>query len=394
MDAIEFMPLAIVSVLFFVLTIVTRNIVNIDPAAQSYFTYAYTTLLFTIISVGLYTIQRYSKQVRDYVILFVGLSFIGLIVAAEFFMNLRNIFSYNFFDYVLQFSIVLGIGMLIYNVFKNSYSQNFLFQLILYLPCLLTDFIHYLGGEYATTPTIVFTVFICEVLFIIAYIGLPKLVTKVSTAGMIPLLEGSAFLDIQQTLSNSEPFQVGPPAKGNFADLAPVNFNTEYSMTMWTYSSSSRNTNETEIFCYGLAGQEGKPRLTYQNNVDNTKKLQNKYIVYFTNNSHVDPATETTAYVTLPDQRWNYLVFNYNSNGMCDLFVNGQLEKTVSLGKNQPNYSTADAVSIGTDSTNGNGGGMYGAISNVCYYKRVLSSYEIANIYNLLKTMNPPTFNS
>jgi hypothetical protein len=82
-------------------------------------------------------------------------------------------------------------------------------------------------------------------------------------------------------------------------------------------------------------------------------------------------------------------VFNYTSNGV-DLFINGKIERTLTYDNNNllPQYHLTDVIKIGGNK------GLNGAISNVKYYKKPLTQFEIANNYNLLMYKNPPTSNN
>ena len=97
---------------------------------------------------------------------------------------------------------------------------------------------------------------------------------------------------------------------------------------------------------------------------------------------------KVTHQVTVPSQRWNNFVINYDSNTV-DLFVNGNLEKTVNFSKLNippPKYLAHDQISIGSDQ------GIKGAICNIQYYTSPLSKEYITNMYNILKMKNPPTY--
>ena len=85
-------------------------------------------------------------------------------------------------------------------------------------------------------------------------------------------------------------------------------------------------------------------------------------------------------------QKWNNLVFNYNSTSV-DIFINGHLEKTVDISKEMPIYSSIDNIIIGENK------GLYGALCNVVYHKTPLSELMIINSYNLFMNKNPPTNN-
>jgi hypothetical protein len=152
---------------------------------------------------------------------------------------------------------------------------------------------------------------------------------------------------------------------------------------MWVYTNPQPATNvayaeETPIFDYS-----GKPTLVYCNqcadeaNPDNV--FRDTYIVYFTNN-------DTTAQykITVPNQKWNNFVFNYNNN-IVDVFVNGVLERSYEFAGGQlPIHSTLDQITLGANN------GLSGAICNVTYSPVPFTNSQIANTYNILMYKNPP----
>ena len=89
--------------------------------------------------------------------------------------------------------------------------------------------------------------------------------------------------------------------------------------------------------------------------------------------------------VNIKKQKWNNLVFNYNSDTV-DLFINGNLEKTIDITKVMPSYSSVDTVIIGDKN------GLYGAICNIEYYTETLTEIVIVNSYNI-KNNDPPINN-
>lgn len=86
--------------------------------------------------------------------------------------------------------------------------------------------------------------------------------------------------------------------------------------------------------------------------------------------------------VSIRSQKWNNFVITYDGTKV-DLFVNGNLERSEQLDA-PIQYSPLDQVVIGDDN------GIDGAICNVCFFAKPMTSFEIANSYNLLSSKNPP----
>jgi hypothetical protein len=230
------------------------------------------------------------------------------------------------------------------------------------------------------TTNIVFVLFIIEIILILLYFYLPKLLNKLSSKDGIVILKESAFLDKQQILSSSFDLKI-PDLDPNSSQKRT--FRRNYSISLWVYLNKQSSeykaySKETNIFDYG----NGKPRVTYYNDSYDSK-YTDKYIFYF-NESNSDKSGYE---ISLPDQKWHNFVFNYRDS-MVDLFINGNLEKSYSFTENNnQNFFVSDQITIG------NADGLYGAICNIKYYTEPLTQFQIVNMYNLLMNKNPPVNN-
>ena len=115
---------------------------------------------------------------------------------------------------------------------------------------------------------------------------------------------------------------------------------------------------------------EVKPQIKY---ISSSNGKDNFRMIYGKEHSHD---------ISLPSQKWNNFVVSYDGT-QVDLFVNGNLERSATLDAPMQ-YSPLDQVVVGDDR------GIDGAICNVCFFAKPLTSFEIANSYNLLNGVNPP----
>ena len=69
------------------------------------------------------------------------------------------------------------------------------------------------------------------------------------------------------------------------------------------------------------------------------------------------------------------------------MFINGKLTRTFYFKENIPDYHVGDVVTTGSEN------GLSGAIANIRYYQKKLTSREITAFYNIFKKKNPPTNN-
>lgn len=296
---------------------------------------------------------------------FAGISYLINIVFGCIVLTGLSIFFFMFSNYLK--SIGGWLGVIIYFIF--------------YIPCLIIDFVNYIKKEISLTTNTVLLLLLIEIILIILYYTMPKISNIVQADG-IGLLNDSMFLDSYQVIGNSEQFKA--PQIKDIDNQGNV-YNQNYSMSMWiylntqTYNNLAYSKKETVIFDYG----NGKPQIAYNTNELDTYG-KDKYIVYFTNVIDSKNPELSSYEFTLPSQKWNNFVFNYTSTKV-DLYLNGSLEYTYNFTNNLPVYTVNDVVSVGANN------GLNGAICNVRYFSKPLTSQKIATMYNLLMYSNPPT---
>ena len=292
--------------------------------------------------------------------------------------------------FVLMILVGLAIGYKMFSERLKSltgwpgFFSNFLF----YIPCMLSDGLEYLLQQYHITPNIVFVLLILELLLVLGYFFIPKIITKLIQKTSISLQNKPAYLDKEKNVGNVKNFLFKPfDSKIDYIEMDDV-YRRNYCINMWVYlniqpSSNSAYLHETTIFNYN-----NHPRITHKNKSDNERlKNGNVYTFYFSNTrdgNTIDDAKNTAKHeITVPDQKWNLISFNYFESKV-DLYINGNLERTFYFANNIPDYSSNESVLLGSD------GGVSGAICNVTYNKLPLSSEQIATLYNTNYLKNPP----
>jgi hypothetical protein len=148
-------------------------------------------------------------------------------------------------------------------------------------------------------------------------------------------------------------------------------YNYEYTISCWMYMNAtsagySQSSNEyTDVL---LFGQE---LLMAYNSALNKLRIIMK-------SKHKKTIYEVKQ---LPLQKWNHFVVSY-SNGMFDLFMNGELVKTSSIVP----YSETHDLIVGFEN------GVSGKLCNLLYFNNVISIEKINDLYTQFKEKNPPTF--
>lgn len=342
-------------------------------------------LVFLYIVVS-FTTGNVASWTKNYYIslLVIGVSY-GSLLLSEY--SLFNTIMYG----LLILIVIVGLAMF-FSVFVNYLKSlrgivGFIVQFIFYIPCMLLDLIDYLRKDASATPNKVLLLFFIELILITLYLYLPNLSVKLSIKDGISILEDYKYLHEENILPISEHVRLDT-SNVKVADIGESTVRTNYAMSMWTYLnnysiSSSAYNKESLIFDYG----NGKPKLTYFNDENEPTKMDT-YRFYFSNNTTNSNTNSNTNYYELkmPSQKWNHIVFNYSSKHV-DLYINGKLERTFYFKENVPTYNLGDVVTIGSEN------GLSGAISNIRYYPKTISSRNVVNIYNTLMNKNPPINN-
>jgi len=301
-----------------------------------------------------------------------------------FYINM-NSSSFGALSYLIAFCglliTIVGLAMLFYMIgnYLKSFTgiPGFIVYFIFYIPCLLIDFAKYILKEFRMTSRVIYVLFFIEIALILLYNYLPKLVDYVDKKDGVVLLQDGVFLDKPLIIGTSKILEI--PESNLENNNYPIVYEKNYSFSMWIYlknqpSNFSSYSQETPIFDFG----EGKPKITYYNNIKD-EVHKNKYIIYFTDKNYSVLAHE----ITLPLQKWNNFVFNYSSSKV-NLFVNGELVKSFKFTNNNPHIVATDNITVGSEN------GLDGAICNVRYYPYNLSISHITSSYNLLMYKNPP----
>jgi hypothetical protein len=300
-----------------------------------------------------------------------------------------------FLSYILNTILFLGViaalaifFYLFSNYLKSSTGiMGILVYFIFYIPCMFIDFAKFIIQEFKMTTNVVYILFILEIVLILLYIYVPQLLKYLIQSDNTLLLADSRFLDKERIISNNDPTKMTVAEKKKLGINNPSNENTvmfrrEYCISMWVYLNSQPSNftgyaKEVPIFCYGDSNHDtGKPRIAYFNK---SNQDSDKLIIYFTDSTEIPTRYE----YTIPKQKWVNIVLNYVLN-KADLFINGNLERTVIFDNNEPDYSARDKFYIGSNN------GLDGAICNIKYYNKPQTKTQIVANYNLLMNKNPP----
>lgn len=300
-------------------------------------------------------------------------------------------FSYNMvfnrtMEIMLTVIIIVGLAM-VFDIFANYFKSlrgiaSFVTYLIFYIPCMVLDFVKYIINDFRMTTRPFLVLFFVEILLIFLYIQLPKMLVQISMKDGISIMGDYAYLNTENIIPMNEVVYMDTKST-DVASEMKTQIRSNYGLSMWTnlnnYSTSmSAYNKESLIFDYG----NGKPKVTLFND-EKQPNTMDVYRIYFSDKLNSTNHNENFYEIKLPSQKWNHLFFNYTPRHV-DFYVNGKLERTYYLKENIPTYKDNDVVTVGSEN------GLSGAIANIRYYKKNLSSREVANVYNVSMNGDPP----
>jgi hypothetical protein len=374
---------------------------------ENYIWYYMMAILFPLLIIFA-MILNINGDFESMVLFFKILGGVGFVVGLVYIYTLIS-GKVQFVSGYVKYAVYAVIGLLglaiLYKSFINYLSKlqgwpGFIAQLIFYIPCMLYDFLLYILDDLKLAPSSAYIILAIEFILIMLFFFVPWIVniTTNNNANGKLLLNKPVFLDKETEIANSDELIV--PV--SLQDLSNPDdrhlYRTNYCISMWVYIDPMPSTNyayskETAILTYGYTDVKGiqyvKPMIRYYGGGDGKDQLEqrNKYVFYFYKYDNLGGLKEDkdmTYYdVSLPNQKWNQIVLNYNRN-VVDLFINGNLERSFFLKDHLPLYNPDDKITVGEEK------GLRGAICNVMYYHHPLSQDEISTSYNLMVNKNPP----
>jgi hypothetical protein len=264
-------------------------------------------------------------------------------------------------------SIVLVGLTIFYNVFKPFIIKKkgvlfrLLIDLILYIPCLINDFIYYIKEQYKLTTKPITILLILELLLILFSVLIPKISSIIVTHDGTELLKGPMSLTQESRLTNFEILN-----KKNKQIKKDTKFNYNYALSFWIFlNAEPPSTNQSYIENSNILSYGGKPAIYY-----NASK--NELVFTAKDGNEIKELYKTK---DIEYQKWVNIVINYNG-GIMDIFIDNKL---VSSKNNIVPYMTYDDIVCGKNK------GTYGFIKNVMYFTDVLTKDKITWIYKTNK---------
>ncbi len=397
----SFIFITILIILYIVIFALNSNIKTLDDNVTNNIYYWALILISVFVSIILFIRSDIQTTIKQFS-MFIGLIifFIFIIFLVEFVEKnnfLKNQAIPVFFQLIIIGIILVGFAIF-YKIFRERINRmkgitGFIANFILFIPCLITDFVEYIKNQFKITPSVVYILFAIEILLVLVFIFLPRLL-KQDLVKYGNVFDGPYDLYKESKIANSEDLPKNNEIKQNITNSIK---NNNYSLMMWIYLNPVNSSNITKkIFTYGYQYknnenenvEDWKPKIEYVpttryeniNDVDNRDNEGKLKITFGNHDTYVK-------YIDFPKQKWNFIVLNYDDTSV-DLYLNAKLIRTV--------YFVEDIIPIQKDCDEiivGDEDGIEGAICNISYSAEVLTKEKIASYYNLLINKNPPLNN-
>jgi hypothetical protein len=346
---------------------------------------------------------------------------------ADLFKNIRFIINTVFFIILCTLAyykqhgvmVVLILAMFIFHLTKSVVGLKILKLLwlgILFIPCLFLDMLTSSQSVVGDTTRPIWIIVAIELLLIAILYGGPYLLNYIGASASQIVAAPVSLKQKYDTNLNTQSPQIfiyhntgidrTPEDKAaNCPVEEKVRYN--YSISGWFFLNNAVSSSNTdlEIFDFG-----GVPRMTYNKSTTEFKlwcntldmsgsPLSRPTLIYNSRENYntiikgadknkqdqirmmVDNDEELD--VSIPLQKWNYFVVNYNGKTM-DVFMNNRL--LVRSDFIMPDIAMKP-ITVGDTSNNK---GLNGSICNFAFHKVPLTKEQMRWTYNMLKSQNPP----
>jgi hypothetical protein len=278
------------------------------------------------------------------------------------------------YSFMILAILIAIVGLSILYKMNQTYIYNltgitgFIVNFILFIPCLISDFVEYLYGEFATTPKIVYILFVIELILILLYLYLPKIMKQMNERFGKVIVDKPERINLRKDATNyidMQSAEIPTDSQQLTGSKLEVNVRKKFAMSMWVYivpMSTNHIPYNKEAIILDFAKH---PRIVYDGS-------QRNFRIYYTANK--------SDQFDAPHEKWNHIFVNYDKDTV-DMYLNGELKTTIPREKQIGKFLVGDILTIGQDN------GLQGGIAKVVYYERPLLIHEIRNVYNYNKDL-------
>lgn len=275
------------------------------------------------------------------------------------------------FSWTINLLIIISIVSVIYllllkpilNRGKDLNKKGvlaFIGSLLLYAPCLFINLIDWFKKELEITPKTTWVILVILLILVGIKSLFPIILNKLIITDGITLLDKPQQLNKQHTVGSFDTLHNGKHKK-----------NYNYSLSFWVWINSvPPNTRKSYTKYTNILNFQDNPSIKY-NALENTLQITCNP----SENKSIDKTIILHEIPNISLQKWNNIVINYDK-GTMDIFMNGEL---VSSNPNIAPFLTNELITVGEEN------GLEGRITNIIYFRDILSAQKINLSYNAIK---------
>ena len=280
----------------------TNVVVNIRT-----YVYIMTIILPILLLVYLF-IRKDSSKINPRTLMIVGGSivFISITIMLAYYhkpgaSSTNSIVMQSYIINLILLAIVIVALAIGYNVLKNSAKKmrgwpGFIVNFLFFIPCLLSDFVDYMLSEFKQAPPSVYILFIIELILILAYIYVPKILKMLVLKNGLTLQNQPVYLNKVKILSNSDIFLLPNTITNTIASDASSNdYNSNFGLSMWIYvnnmGTSQLQENGVMLFQNSSPNNAtGKPSIQFMGGNDEWKFTFTDQLIKYNQISSENPS--------------------------------------------------------------------------------------------------------
>lgn len=249
-------------------------------------------------------------------------------------------------------------------IYNMTGLSGFIVNFIFFIPCLISDFVEYMYGDFASTPKVVYILFVFEIILILLYLYLPMLMKRLEEDKSNIIIDKPIRINYKNDVSNYIAMQRNNTSvESSTIERTNINIRDKFAISMWVYVVPMPPNHVPYNTEANILNFNRHPQITY----NGTDK---RFSIYYSNNE--------TAIFDAPLEKWNHILVNYTRDTV-DILLNGVLAKTHTRVRADESFNVGDILTTGQEN------GLQGGIARVGYYDRSLLSYEIGRLYNYEK---------
>lgn len=337
-------------------------------------------VMISLIGLIMYFLNSHSKLVTIVSIVQFGITALIYITGIAFVIGIMR----------TLFSTSRKMGGSIFQVSRDPESNwvinvlKLFANFLLYLPCLMLDFVDMVKEQYAITTHAALILLAAEAAFILIGRFLPTLVAKAINHTGVQILSAPISMTTSVPITtydiqfvNAQGVHVVPTSPSSTTVMLK---NYSYGVSAWFYihpQPPNMNPNYSDSYINLMRFGEFGPSVQFS---PNANTLQ--FMLY---GNAIKMNNELLTISDVPLQTWNNIVIN-SDKGMVDIFINNKLVYT---GNHVPDDATNARTAIFNVEL-GQADGVHGEICNIVLNMEPFTKSEIVWLYTTNKALNPP----